>query len=177
MSAAESAASRLCAQCGMCCNGVMFHTVRLQPGDSAKELAALGFKLKRKRKHDCILQPCRAYRDAQCSIYASRPERCRLFECRQLAGVASGEITEAGALERIRAARQQVGEIDGLLQRAGETNARRPLSKRCENVLAEPLDPLADPETRELREHLAMAMRELDARLDGDFRIPKTGAS
>ena len=31
----SSAASRLCTACGMCCNGVMFHTVRLQPRDLA----------------------------------------------------------------------------------------------------------------------------------------------
>ena len=79
-----SAAARLCSQCGMCCNGVMFHRVRLQPADSPKELAALGLKLKRKRGQHYLLQPCPAFQGTHCSIYASRPERCRLFECRQL---------------------------------------------------------------------------------------------
>jgi cell division initiation protein len=52
-----------------------------------------GLKLKRKNRQDYILQPCPAYRDAQCSIYLQRPERCRLFECQQLKRVASGAIT------------------------------------------------------------------------------------
>ncbi|MCX6967540.1 MAG: hypothetical protein NTZ46_07120 [Verrucomicrobia bacterium] len=29
----SSAASRLCAACGICCNGVMFYKVRLQSND------------------------------------------------------------------------------------------------------------------------------------------------
>ena len=51
MSADEisAAAAHLCAACGLCCNGVMFHTVKLQPNDSAPALAALGLKLKRKQ--------------------------------------------------------------------------------------------------------------------------------
>lgn len=69
----NSTAARLCAACGLCCNGVMFHTVRLQPGDVPPELAALGLKLKRKQRGDLILQPCPAYREERCSIYAQRP--------------------------------------------------------------------------------------------------------
>ena len=98
----STAASRLCTECGLCCNGVMFHTVKLQPADSAKELAALGLKLKRKKGNHYILQPCPAFCGSHCSIYESRPERCRLFECRQLKSVAAGEITEDAALDRIR---------------------------------------------------------------------------
>src|SRR4051812_30010660 len=94
-----SVGARLCGACGLCCNGVMFHSVRLQPNDSARELAALGLKLKRRKQQDWLLQPCPAYQDGQCSIYAQRPQRCRLFECKQLQRVKTGEITEAMALE------------------------------------------------------------------------------
>ena len=165
-----SAASRLCAACGMCCNGVMFHTVRMQPGDSAKALAALGLKLKRKKGGHFILQPCPAYRDAQCSIYLARPERCRVFECRQLKRVASGEITEAMALEKIGEAKRRVEELNALLQQAGKTDPKRPLSKRCEKVMAEP----AEGEALEVRTRLALAMQELEAVLDAEFRLPRT---
>ena len=169
-SEAPSVASRLCAACGLCCNGVMFHTVKLQPGDSAKKLAALGLKLKRKKRHDYILQPCPAYRESRCSIYAARPERCRLFECRQLKRVAAGEITEAMAMEKIQEVHRRVGQMNGLLQRAGVTNPKRPLSKRYEKIMAEPPDPDADPESAELRSRITLAMQELDALLDQEFR-------
>ena len=170
-----SAASRLCSECGLCCNGVMFHTVRLQPTDSPKMLAALGLKLKRKKGANYILQPCPAFCGSHCSIYESRPERCRLFECQQLKRVASGEITEATALERIREVQLRVGQLEELLQKSGSTNSKRPLSKRCEKATAEPLDESSDPAALELRGRLTLAMRELDTLLDREFRlIPMT---
>lgn len=172
-SEAPSAASRLCGACGLCCNGVMFHTVKLQPGDSAKKLAALGLKLKRKKRHDYILQPCPAYREARCSIYAARPERCRLFECRQLKRVAAGEITETMAMERIGEAQRRVREVNELLEQAGGTNVKRPLSKRCEKVMAEPA---SDRGGIELQSRLTASMRELDTLLDREFRIHPVAA-
>ena len=162
----------LCQACGLCCNGVLFHTVRLQPADSAKALAALGLKLKRKKGAHYILQPCPAFRDAQCSIYAARPERCRLFECRQLQRVNAGEITETLALEKIRDVQQRVAHLPALLAAAGTTDAKRPLTKRCEKILAEPP---ADPAAIRLRADIAHALGELDEVLDRDFRlVPKT---
>jgi Fe-S-cluster containining protein len=167
----SSAASRLCAACGMCCDGVMFHTVHVKPRDSARELAELGLKLKRKRGQNYILQPCPAHRDSQCSIYAARPERCRLFECRQLKRVAAGEITEAIARDTIAAARQLVSEINALLLDAGGTNPKHPLSRRCESAMAVPLDSISDEAALRIRQQLTRAMQELDTLLDRDFRI------
>ena len=170
----SATASRLCAACGLCCNGVLFHTVQLQPADSAKELAALGLKLKRKKGENFILQPCPQYRESQCSIYAVRPQRCRLFECRQLKRIAAGEITAEMALEKIAEAQRRVAQVNELLRAAGTTDPKRPLSKRCEKVMAEPLDASADQGTVSLRSDLTRAMQELDALLDRDFRIVRS---
>lgn len=155
----------------MCCNGVMFHYVRLQPADSPKALAALGLKLKRKRRQDCILQPCPAHRDACCSIYESRPERCRVFACRQLEQLAAGTIPETAAQEKITQAVTLVAEVESLLQQCGAMNAKHPLSKRCETAMAEPLDASADAAVTRTRDQLSHAMQKLDAMLDRDFRI------
>jgi Fe-S-cluster containining protein len=163
-------ASRLCAQCGLCCNGVLFHTVQLQPGDSSKAISALGLKLKRKQGRHFVLQPCPAFCDSQCSIYAARPERCRLFECQQLKRLAAGEITEDMVLEKIHQAQQRVEQLNELLKQAGPTNPKQPLSKRCEKVLAEPLGPTAAPSAVAQQTRLKLAMQELDALLNADFR-------
>src|SRR6478672_8297246 len=104
----SAVAGRLCQACGLCCNGVMFHTVKLQPGDSHKALFALGLKLKKKKKEHYIEQPCPAFQGNQCGIYLQRPTRCRLFECKQLLRVAGGEQTEAVALENIRDVQRRV---------------------------------------------------------------------
>lgn len=171
VSPTTSAASRLCQACGLCCNGVMFHRVRLQPGDSARELAALGLKLKRKQGQDYLLQPCPAHREAQCLIYLQRPERCRLFECRQLQRVAAGEITEAAALEKIREVQRRVAQLDELSRRADGSQRKGPLTKRCEATLAEPFDATTHPELLREREALARGLSELDSLLDEDFRV------
>lgn len=166
----SSTASRLCGQCGLCCNGVIFHSVKLQPADSAKDLAAGGLKLKRKHRHNFILQPCPAFQNLQCTIYAARPERCRLFECQQLKRLAAGDITEAMALEKIHEAKRRVDVINKLLRQAGKTNFKRPLSKRYEKAMAEAIAPSSD-ETMALQSRLKTAMQELNLLLDGDFRI------
>jgi hypothetical protein len=170
MSDAASAAFRLCAACGMCCDGTIFHHVRLQPRDSAKALAALGLKLKRKRKHDHILQPCPAHRECRCAIYNDRPQRCRLFECKQLKRVAAGEITEADAAQKIRDALERVGRLLALFLSAGETNTKGPLTIRYEKILAALVDPAAEAETPELRAELIREMEEFEALLEKEFR-------
>ncbi|MDZ4290129.1 MAG: YkgJ family cysteine cluster protein [Prosthecobacter sp.] len=168
--ATASAASRLCTACGLCCNGVLFHTVRLQPKDSAKELTALGMKLKHKSKGTSIHQPCPALRELQCTIYQHRPERCRLFECQQLTRLAAGETTEEAVLEAIHDVQRRVAHLETLMRQAGKTDPKRPLSKRCDKILADPL-----PATQGLRVALADAMWELNDLLNRDFRLAPVG--
>lgn len=170
----DLAATRLCAACGLCCNGVLFHTVRLQPGDAPEELAALGLKLKHKRRLDLILQPCPAHRGSCCAIYAQRPARCRLFACQQLQRLAAGETTEARVLGRISEVQSRVAALDRLALRADGKSRKGPLSRRCEAALAEPFDATSHPEMIAEREELARGLAELDAILDADFRIPPT---
>lgn len=170
-SEASSIASRLCEACGMCCNGVMFHTVILQPGDSAPALKALGLKVKERKEKRYIEQPCPAHQNCQCTIYAGRPARCRLFECRQLKQVASGEITEATAMEKIHEAANKIRHLNELLEKAGGANATRPLSRRCEAVMVVPLDDSSDEGAKAFRQELAQSFQELDQMLDKDFRV------
>ena len=170
-----TAASRLCAACGMCCNGVLFHTVQMQPTDSPRSLSALGLKLKRKRGQTCLQQPCPAFGDSGCSIYEARPVRCRLFECHQLKRLTAAEITEESALSTIQGARQQVTGIVALLEKLGGANSKHPLSKRWKAVLAIPMDSSTDPTWVADRDQLLRAIHELNALLDREFRIVPVG--
>ena len=162
------AASRLCNACGLCCNGVMFHKVQLQPRDVAQDLVALGLRIKRKKGQEYFMQPCPAYEHSACSIYPSRPERCRLFQCQQLRRMLAGEICEGDALEKIRGVQRRLGQIEDLLSRAGTTDKRRPLSLRCEKILAEPS---FEPAMTEIHRQLAREIESLDAVLDAEFRV------
>ena len=166
-----SAATRLCAACGLCCNGVMFHSVELQSLDRAKELLSLGMKLKKKRKQVFILQPCPAHKDSCCAIYDQRPQRCRIFECRQIQLVRSGGKTEQSALEKILDVKARIAGLEDLLDLAGAPNRRRSLNRRYQKVLDDVPDELVGHDVLGLRVRLAASMQQLEEVLENDFRV------
>jgi hypothetical protein len=161
------AATRLCAACGMCCNGVLFFSVRLQAGESARPLTARGLKIKRRADGLHLLQPCAAHTGTGCTVYEDRPTRCRLFVCRQLLAVDADRISEAAALAKITEARRLTSRVQDLLEEAGDTRGHKALATRYETVFTPPLD----PETSALRESLTAAMAELEDFLAREFRV------
>lgn len=163
--------ARLCGACGMCCDGVLFHSVELQPGDQPRQLAALGLKIRRKKGVEFFLQPCAAHREengaCSCAIYGERPMRCRAFNCRQILGVESGKITEADASGKIREARTRVAHVLERMAHVGETNPGRSLAHRVANALTLPEGAERSP----LHDELDSAMQELEGFLSKEFRI------
>jgi len=161
-------AGRLCAACGMCCNGVLFHGVQVHAEDSLRTLAAKGLKAKRRDGKLQFSQPCPAHRDSCCTIYQDRPRRCRDFVCRQLDAVLKGEKTEAAALEKIRECRVLTEEIYVLLAALGDTRDHRALSVRCAGIFTPPFDDSHGATA--LRQSLHLAMEKLEILLTSDFR-------
>jgi len=166
---ANEVAARLCAACGMCCNGVMFHGIRLQPSDSARELALLGLKAKRRQAGLIVLQPCVAHRGNCCAIYEGRPTRCREFVCRQLIAVARCEASEEEASAKIFEAHALTDRVLRLIREAGDDREHKSLATRCDSVLAPPFDQASEAARR--REDLRAAMVKLEAFLVRDFRV------
>ena len=156
----------------MCCDGVLFHSVELQPGDSPRHLASIGLKLRSKKGVSFFLQPCSFHRETDgkcsCKIYDQRPSRCSAFNCRQLLEVSSGAITEAEALEKIQAARTRVTQVNTLIAQMGESNLNRSLAHRVAHALT-----LRNQEAERtpLHEELEVAMKELEAMLEKEFRV------
>jgi Fe-S-cluster containining protein len=157
----------------MCCDGVLFHSVELQRGDSARQLSALGLKMRRKKGVEFFLQPCSAHREddgaCSCRIYDHRPSRCRLFNCRQLLGVTSGSISEETAFARIHEARSLVSRVNGLIARLGTSNSGRSLAHRVANALTLS----SENERTPLHQELETAMGELEILLEREFRIAR----
>jgi uncharacterized protein len=164
MSLAEA---RLCAACGLCCNGVIFAGMRLQPEDSARRLAVLGLRAKKRKEGLFLGQPCPAHDGSGCRIYADRPARCRAFVCRQLKEVASGQADESSALEKIGRARSQVSRVMELMEQAGEVRLNKPLAVRYAAVFTAPLEE-GDGAAR-ARDLLREEMAELTAIIRRDF--------
>lgn len=161
-------AARLCAACGMCCNGVLFSGMKVQPDDDLRQLAAFGLRAKRRKDGHILSQPCQAHTGTACRIYENRPHRCRAFDCRQIQRFRSSLETEAGVLEKIVEARALVERVRVLLYEAGETREHKALGVRLASVFTPPLDP--SPHAEDLRTQLREAGAKLEQFLARHFR-------
>src|SRR5215468_7778756 len=99
----------LCFECGLCCNGVIFADVELQPAE-AQSLKAKVQSLKSSEKNGRtsvtkLPQPCAAFDGCRCRVYADRPRYCAEFECLLLKHVNAGRLKWDAALRIIRTAR------------------------------------------------------------------------
>lgn len=159
----------LCPQCALCCNGVLFADVRLQPGDDAARLAKLGVPLKKRGTITRFIQPCSCLEGKLCGIYAERPGRCRTFECRLLQRTQAGEVTERAALQTIQATRRRAENVRRILRELGDTDEAIPLSRRYQRMMRAPIDLSADERLGDLRGELMMAVAELVGALEHDF--------
>jgi Fe-S-cluster containining protein len=155
-------AASLCLECGLCCNGVLFDQVRLQPGDRVKPLEAMGLKVK---KRQFFPQPCQALCGTRCTIYGNRPVRCREFACRQFQLVAEGRLAVSQASQKIAGAKDLAARVEQLLQGTAGENRRKPLAQRVATAL------LVLPEGREALD-LQQAMQSLQELLAVHFRVP-----
>lgn len=167
-----AAASRLCAACGMCCDGTMFQIVRMQPGEVPAELGRLGLKIRCRDGEYYMEQPCSALREKRCTVYEQRPVRCRLFNCQQLGRVERGETTESEAMAMILETRALVEKVRGLIEQSGLREDGQALVERYERVASTPINEELEPELAAVREELEKTMRELKLQLNREFRLP-----
>jgi uncharacterized protein len=127
-------AEELCLACGLCCDGSLFDLVKLEAGDDAAKLRALGLPLKVSRGKVPMVrfpQPCVALcADRTCKVYANRPWQCRTFECRVFKEAKAGRITFPAALQVVRQARRRADKIRRLLRELGDTDEHRALGER-----------------------------------------------
>ncbi|MDB6003114.1 MAG: Flagellin N-methylase [Prosthecobacter sp.] len=165
-------ASRLCAACGMCCDGTMFQIVRMQPGDVPAELGKLGLKIRCRDGEYFMEQPCSALRENCCTVYEQRPLRCRLFNCQQLGRVENGETTESEAMAVILETRTLVERVRGLIEQCGLREDGQALPERFERVIFTPVNATLEPELVTVREKLDATMRTLKLQLNREFRLP-----
>ena len=167
--ARTSTVDQLCPNCGLCCNGVLFADVELQPGDDAGRLIDLGMSLKKKGMKRAFVQPCRCFDGKLCRIYADRPKRCAAFECGLLKRVQVGEMSAPAALKRIADAKKLVEKVRRLLHRLGDKDEQLALTKRYSRMMAKPIDLAVDEDTGEARGELMLAVNDLMHVLQRDF--------
>jgi uncharacterized protein len=181
-STAKQPAESLCLSCGLCCNGVIFAEVRLQPGDLPQRLRQLGLSLRPATsprgtgKAEPAVgaafrfqQPCTAFVKGRCDIYPDRPHHCRAFECLLFKDVQAGTRTRAQAEEIVRRARERADEVRALLRALGERNEHLPMAARFRRlnrrVTAKPLE----LESAEIFGRLTLAVHDLNLLLRESF--------
>jgi hypothetical protein len=165
-------ASRLCAACGMCCDGTMFQVVRMQPGDYPAELTRLGMRIRRQEDGFVMEQPCAGLCERRCTIYEARPARCRAFLCQQLRLVEGHAITEAEAQARIDLAGRLAAEVRALITQSGYREDGAPLQEQYDRVTVVPVNAELEPEQVPVRQKLEATMRVLKTILRRDFLPP-----
>jgi len=163
----------LCLECGLCCNGVIFANVQLQPGDNTVRLKSLGLALISNRSSKIGLQkfkqPCTAFDGCRCQIYSDRPKYCRQFECLLLKSVKSGHTNPPDASKMIRSALRRVKKVKRLLCELGDTDEHTALSNRFRRMKRQLESNPLDSETATKFGELTLAVHDLNVLLSESF--------
>jgi Fe-S-cluster containining protein len=168
----EAVVAELCPNCGLCCNGVIFANVGLQPGDNAARLRSLGLPVSTPHsalRPPHLAQPCAAFDGCRCRVYADRPQYCRAFECVLLKSVTAGHTKTAAALRIIRTARERANKVLRLLRALGDTDEHLPLSARFRRTSKRLKDSNLTEDTADLYGQLTLAMHDLNLLLSDAF--------
>src|SRR5512138_3249598 len=119
---------KMCLTCTLCCNGGLFADLRLSAADKARlKGKSVGLKLTRSGK---LPQPCQALCGPKCTIYSSRPDYCRRFECLLLKRFKAGEVEAETALKTIRKARRLLATVERLLKALDDDDVSKAVSVR-----------------------------------------------
>jgi uncharacterized protein len=164
----RTAVAQLCPQCALCCDGVLFKDVELQPGDDAKRLESLGLPVSKTGTRK-FPQPCAALEGCRCRVYADRPARCRQFECALLLSVQAGETGVDAALRFIRAARRRADRVLRLLRDCGDTEESLALSLRFKRTRKRFEASTPDDAQAEMFSRLTLAVHDLNLLLRAKF--------
>ncbi len=71
----------ICIDCGLCCDGTMFHAIDLESSDDLDPLRIRGAVLISDGGSRRFQQPCPAFDGTCCSVYEARPSSCRSYVC------------------------------------------------------------------------------------------------
>jgi uncharacterized protein len=182
----EQAIESLCRVCALCCNGVLFRDVELQPGDPTERLRLLGLPLQTPRtgrakqqssvetpvpiRNLKFTQPCPALGvDLRCRLYADRPKYCHAFECALLKAVVAGRVSKSTARRIIRTTLRSAGRVGRLLRQLGDTEETLALDLRFRRMLRRVHSRSLGTGTAALCGELSLAMHDLNLLLRREF--------
>lgn len=173
MVGAVKSSEQLCCACGLCCDGTLFDFVKLERGDDAGKLKALGLPVSISRGKTPVArfpQPCSALcEDCTCQLYAERPWQCRTFECQLFKDAKAGRITFAAARPLVKQARRRADKVRRLLRELGDTDEHRALGERFHRTSERMESGNADESAKTKFADLSLAVHRLKLLLQSIF--------
>lgn len=106
----------ICIDCGLCCDGTLFHAIDTDSDDDLTPLRNRGALLVSDSESRRFLQPCPAFDGSCCSVYEDRPTACRVFACALLENVADGRTRVSDAKVTIARARRLAAVVRNTLE-------------------------------------------------------------
>ncbi len=168
----NGSAEDICLLCGLCCSGVIFADVKLQPEDDAAQLHSFGLPVAvpdTLSARPRFSQPCAALDGCRCRIYAHRPKHCRDFVCVLLGQIKANRIESGAALRIVRTARERADKVRRLLRLVGDTDETAPLSRRFRRTARRLQKADLDEDTSLNYSHLTLAVHDLNLLLREAF--------
>lgn len=170
---AVESGEQLCRACGLCCDGTLFDFVKLERGDDAGKLKALGLPVSFSRGKTPVArfpQPCSALcEDRTCRLYSGRPQQCRTFECKLFKNAKAGRITFAAALPLVKQARRRAEKVRRLLRELGDADEFRSLGERFHRTAERMESGAADDAAKARFADLSLAVHRLKLLLQERF--------
>ena len=164
---------QLCLACGLCCDGTLFDLVKLEQGDDAQKLRALGLPVSLSRGKTPVArfpQPCSALcEDRTCQVYTERPWQCRTFECQLLKDAKADRVTFAASLTLVKHARRRADNVRRLLRELGDTDEHRALGERFHRTSERMESGNADEAAKAKFADLSLAVHRLKLLLHNRF--------
>lgn len=124
----------ICIGCGLCCDGTLHATAKVQPGDETI-VAAAPLVIEEEGGRRFFRQPCPHFSCGSCTVYGQRPPVCRTYQCALLLKVESGEVSKPDARETIASAKKLVAAVRAIDPSAITPAQRSALSERLKSKL------------------------------------------
>lgn len=146
-----SVEQRICLACGFCCDGTLFDSAIVEPGERDRLPVKIAARTGISGQQEYFTLPC-PYFQGKCTIYEKhKAEICSGFRCRLLKDVAANELTSAEAMQIIHMAGTCRNEIIKAFQEVWQVTEELSFRLILDRLNGAELNDQTEPRRRALR--------------------------
>ena len=132
---ASSIESQLCVRCGMCCDGTLFNRAIVDEGEEAR-MKASGLQIFDQDGQSFFRLGCSHLSCSRCTIYETRFNICRTFDCALLRRVKDGSVGVIEAQKKVTIAKGLLANAIAIDASASTVDGRNELRAQLAETLA-----------------------------------------